>query len=191
MLWDVDHFDQLATTPAARDALDRLRAATGGADGPMERHCLRVCHIAIELSDRRGWVVDREVILVASILHDIGLYPAASRGGVYTADGAELARELLPRHGWSEDRVTLCAETIDRHHDLRSQLSRGAEVEAVRLGDRVELGGGLVTSGLDRGWLRELNRQVSRQGLAGELARELGRAVRERPLTLLRIFRRP
>jgi hypothetical protein len=178
-------------TPATRDALTRLRAATGRVGGPMERHCLRVHHIAVELAGRRGWACDPEVVLVASILHDIGLYPGASRGGVYTSDGAELARELLHRHDWNEDRIERCAAAIDRHHDVRRQLARGGEVEAVRLADLIDLAGGLVTGGLDRRWLHRLGRSVPRRGLAGELARELGRALRQRPLTLIAIFRRP
>jgi putative nucleotidyltransferase with HDIG domain len=184
----VEGFDELTVTPAGRDALGRLRAVAGRAGGPMERHCLRVRHIAAELARSRGWEVDGEVLTVAAILHDIGLYPGASRGGVYTADGAALAREMLAAHGWTAERAQRCAEAIDRHHELRNQLGRGGEVEALRLADRVELGGGLLTCGLDRGWLRELNQAVPRRGLLGELVREVGRALRERPLTVPRIF---
>jgi len=185
---DMEGFEELASTAAARDALERLRVATGGAEGPMERHCLRVRHIAAALADRRGWVLDGEILTVAAILHDIGLYPGASRGGVYTADGAALARELLSAHGWSAPRTERCAEAIDRHHELRSQLAHGGEVEAVRIADLVDLGGGLLAFGLDRRWLRTLSRAVPRRGLAGELARELGRALRERPASLPQIF---
>jgi hypothetical protein len=157
----------------------------------MERHCLRCRHVGAELARRRGWVIDGEVLTVASILHDIGLYPGASRGGVYTADGAALAREILPGHGWSAERVELCAEAIDRHHDLRPQRARGVEVEALRLADLIDLSGGLIALGIDRRWLRELNADVPRRGFARELARELGRAIRTRPLTLPQIFLRP
>jgi hypothetical protein len=184
----VDGFDQLAQTPAEREALARLRAATGGADGPMERHCLRARHIAAQIAGRRGWAVDPEVLTVAAILHDIGLYPAVSRGGVYTADGAELARELLAAHGWDTERIERCVLAIDRHHELRRQLAHGGEVEALRLADLVELSGGVLTFGVGRAWLRSLNAAVPRDGLAGELAREVGRALRERPLTMPRIF---
>ncbi len=187
----MDTFDELARTPAEQDALARLRTATGASDGPMERHCLRARHIAAELARRRGWELDGELLTVAAILHDIGLYPGVSRGGVYTADGAELAREILQGHGWDAARVELCAEAIDRHHELRSQRALGGEVEALRLADLVELSGGLLRFGLDRAWLRELNRAVPRRGLPAELAREVGRAIRERPLTMVRIFRRP
>jgi hypothetical protein len=186
----LEDFDTLATTPAARDALEWLRAAAG-AGGPMERHCLRCRHIAGEIARRRGWPVDEEVLTVAAILHDIGLYPLASRGGVYTADGAALAREVLAAHGWTPARAEACAHAIDCHHDLRPQLSRGPAAEALRLADRVELSRGLLTAGISRPWLRDLWDAIPRQGLARELAREITRALRERPLTMARIFLRP
>jgi hypothetical protein len=179
------------STSAERDALGRLRQATGGVAGPMERHCLRTRHIAAELCSRRQWVLDGELLTVASILHDVGLYPAASRNGVYTSDGAALTREMLAEHGWSADRIERCAEAIDRHHDLRRQVERGPEVEALRLADLVDVSGGLVRFGLDRDWIRRLRREIPPDGLAGELRRELGRALRERPGTLPRIFLRP
>jgi putative nucleotidyltransferase with HDIG domain len=185
---DVPDFAELAVTPAASDALGALRSDTGQVEGPMERHCLRVRHIAAELAARRGWEIDGEVVTVAAILHDIGLYPGASRGGVYTEDGAILAREMLTGHSWSPERIDRCAEAIDRHHELRNQLRLGGEVEALRLADLIDLGGGLLTFGLDRRWLRALNQTVPRRGLMAELARELGRALRQRPLTLPRIF---
>jgi hypothetical protein len=184
----VESFDELAVTPAERDALGRLRAAVEGSNGPMERHCLRTRLIAAELASRRGWEIDGEVLTVAAILHDIGLYPGASRGGVYTADGAALAREILPAHGWSADRIERCAKAIDRHHELRGQLGQGGEVEAIRLADLVDVSGGLITFGLDRRWVHGLSQAIPRRGLTGEVIREVGRALRERPLTLPRIF---
>jgi hypothetical protein len=184
----MEGFEGLAVTPAARDALGRLRVVASGAEGPMERHCLRVRYVAAELARRRGWEIDGEVLTVAAVLHDIGLYPGASRGGVYTADGAALAREMLAAHGWSAQRTERCAEAIDRHHEVRRQVSRGGEVEALRLADLVELSGGLLRFGLDRQWLRALYDTVPRRGLLGELTREVGRALRERPLTVAQIF---
>jgi HD superfamily phosphodiesterase len=187
----MDDFDALADTDASRESLARLRAATGSTGGPMERHCLRCRHIAAAIARQRGWPIDQELLTVASILHDIGLYPAESRGGVYTADGAGLARELLARHGWERERIDRCADAIDCHHDVRSQLSRSPEAEALRLADRVELTAGLYRAGVERSWLRTLRQRVSTRGLVGELAREIGRALRERPLTMPRIFVRP
>jgi HD domain-containing protein len=184
-------FEQLINTDAEREALRRLRVATGESDGPMERHCLRVRAIASEIAERRRWSIDGEVLTIAAILHDIGLYPDVARGGVYTAEGAALAREIVTPYGWSEDRIELCAAAIDRHHDVRRQLARGTEVEAIRLADLVDVAGGLPLFGLDRAWLSDLQAAVPRRGFTRELARELGRNVRARPLTLPRIFLRP
>lgn len=182
---------ELIATDAERIALEQLRTATGAVDTAMERHCLRCRHIATRVAAKRQWVIDGEVLTVAALLHDIGLYPRASTGGVYTADGAQLARRLLAGLGWSQERVELCARAIDRHHDVRRQLRLGAEVEALRLADLIDVSGGLLRFGVGRDWLRGLFAAIPRRGLYGELARELRRAARERPTTLPRIFLRP
>ena len=182
--------DEAIETAAERAALAAVRKATGESGGPMERHGLRVFLIAAELASRRGLDVDREVLVVAGLLHDLGLYELASRGGVYVSDGAEFAAELLAPHDWSEDRTRLCRDAIERHHELRSQWRAGNEVELIRRADLVDVSGGLVTFGVPRAWLRELFATVSRDGTYGEVARMVGHALRERPLTMPRIFLR-
>lgn len=97
--------DEAIETPAEQAALAAAREATGESGGPMERHGLRVFLIAAELASRRGLDVDREVLVVAGLLHDLGLYELASRGGVYVSDGAEFAAELLAPHAWSEEQT--------------------------------------------------------------------------------------
>ncbi len=160
----MDDFNTLANTDAARDALARLRAATQSEAGPMELHCLRCRYIAAKIAERRGCSIDEELLTIAAILHDIGLYPLASTRGVYTSDGARLARELLDAHGWEPERIERCANAIDRHHDLRSQLRWGAEAEALRLADRVELSAGVLRAGVDRGWLHDLRAEFPPAG---------------------------
>src|SRR5262249_17222696 len=78
--------DALSTTPAAQAALQALRAAAG-ANGPMERHCLRQFAIAERLAGDRAF--DRELLLCACWLHDAGLY-IPSRDP-YVTEGARLA----------------------------------------------------------------------------------------------------
>src|SRR5262249_60327261 len=63
--------DAQSATPAAQAALQALRAAAG-ANGPMERHCLRQFAIAERLAGGRAF--DRELLLCACWLHDAGLY---------------------------------------------------------------------------------------------------------------------
>lgn len=182
-------FDEIVTTAAEREALGRLRDASGTVDGAMERHCLRCRHLAARVAADRGWVLDGEVLTVAALLHDIGLYPPyAGRRTSYVADGAALARAMLPGHGWSRERIARCADAIDRHHELRGQLRRGAEVEALRRADLIDLSGGLISFGIGRRRLAALRAEVPRRGLYREIGRLVAQALRARPSTVPRIF---
>jgi putative nucleotidyltransferase with HDIG domain len=180
--------DALVSTPAEHDALTALRAATHATAGSMEQHCLRVRHIAAALAQRRGWAIDDEVLTVAALLHDIGLYDGIATADTYTADGAAFARSLLTQHGWSPARSALCCEAIDRHHQLRRQHVRGPEVEALRLADLVDLSGGLLSFGLQRTWIHQLRASIPVNRFLSDTLHEFARLLRDRPRTLPRIF---
>ncbi len=181
--------EELATTDAERRALDALRDACGESDGPMERHGARCFLLAERLAQKLALDVDREVLLCASLLHDSGLYPAISRGGVYTVDGGLFAKQLFSELGWEPDRVELCDLAIARHHETRAQWDAGAEVELVRLADRVEVSAGLLRAGLDRAAVREIFARASRRGMYRHIGALLAPIILRRPLSLLRIFR--
>src|SRR5687768_3442048 len=118
--------DTLIQSNAEDRALAALRDASGETDGAMGRHCVR-CFLL------------REVALTAAFLHDIGLYAAVSDGGVYTEEGGELARKMGREAGWDERRAKLCADACAYHHSVRSKWELGAEVETLRLADRIEV----------------------------------------------------
>jgi hypothetical protein len=179
----------LVETPLEERFLDALREATGEVDGVMERHCLRSFLLIERLAARRGLEIDREIALCAALAHDIGLYPSVTHGGVYTDEGGELARRLLLDAGVSSERAELCAQACARHHALRDQSGLGAEVELMRLADRIELSAGLLSAGLPRAEIRAVFDSVPRDGLYAGIAALVGRALRERPLTVPQIFR--
>ena len=181
--------DELARTDAERECLEEVRRLSGTTGGPLENHNVRVFRVAERLAERRGLKVDREVLLCAAHLHDIGLYPGAASDAAYVEDGARLARTLLEPHGWPPARVKRCADAIERHHELRSQWRLGVEVELLRRADLVDVSGGLVTFGAGRRWVRSLGRRASRRGFYREIARLLAGEIRRRPGTLPRVFR--
>jgi HD domain len=182
--------EQLAHTDSEVAALEKLREVTGESGGPMERHGLRVFLIADRIATARGLQVDREVILSAGLLHDVGLYDEASHGGAYVFDGAEFTADLLHKQGWDEDRIRLCFDAIERHHETRSQWGRGTEVELIRRADLVDLTSGHVRFGLTREWLRDLFTSVPRNGTYSTIGREVAKQLLHRPLKFAQIFRR-
>ncbi len=182
--------EDLIRTDAERAALERLRDITGQTGGPMERHGLRVFLLADRLATAREAKVDREVLLVAGLLHDIGLYDQASHGGVYVTEGARFTADLLSQQGWSEERIRLCFDAIERHHETRSQWDRGTEVELIRRADLIDLTSALVTFGLPREWLRDLFRSVPRDGTYATIGGLVAEQLIHRPLKFAHIFRR-
>ena len=182
--------EDLIRTDSERAALNRLRDITGETRGPMERHGLRVFLIADRLATAHEAQVDREVLLIAGLLHDIGLYDEASHGGVYVKEGAEFTADLLQAQDWDESRIRLCFDAIERHHELRSQWDRGAEVEMIRRADLVDLSSGLVSFGLTREWLHDLFESVPRDGIYGTIGREVGKQLLHRPLKFAHIITR-
>jgi HD domain-containing protein len=181
--------DTLVETPLEQRFLAELREASGEVDGPMERHGVR-CFLLIELlAQRRGVEIDREAALCAALIHDAGLYDSISTGGVYTDDGGAYAARLFVEAGESEQRARLVDDACSYHHALRDQSARGVEVELMRLADRIEVSGGLLRAGLTRHQVGEVFESVSRAGFYRGVAGLLRHALRERPLTVPRIFK--
>lgn len=181
--------DSLVTTEAEGRALMALRDAAGEGDGVMERHCVRCFLLCEKLAARHHADIDREVVLCAALLHDIGVYDSITHGGVYTEEGAEVAERLALEAGWNDRRAALCAAACRYHHSVRSKWEFGPEVETMRLADRIEVTGGLVRSGLSREEVREVNAAASRAGFYRGLARVVWPVLRRRPLTLPAVFK--
>ncbi|MDQ2675862.1 MAG: HD domain-containing protein [Actinomycetota bacterium] len=182
--------DTLVETDAEKASLAALRDATGETDGVMERHTIRCFLLCELLAEKHNAELDREVALCASILHDIGLYDKVSEGGVYTDEGGEFARKLALEHGWEARRADLCAMACANHHAVRPQWDLGAEVEVLRLADRIEVLGGFSRGGLTGAQVESVFEQVPRDGFYRGLARIVAPNLRARPLQTAKIFNR-
>jgi hypothetical protein len=180
--------DELALTDAERACLAALRGVTGVRNGPMERHTLRVFLIAERLAADRFLALDREVMLCASFLHDIGLFPRASEGGVYVVDSRHFTERTLEPFGWPAERLRGCLDAIELHHKLRPIWEYGTEAELLRRADYIDMSNGFLRSGLSPRWIRNLFREVPREGFYGEFFRLNWLLLKQRPATIPKIF---
>jgi hypothetical protein len=178
--------DALSTSAAVRGALEALRAEAGS-DSALERHCLRQFVIAERLAGDRSF--DRELLLCASWLHDLGLFTVSR--DPYVTEGARLAERVLEPFDWPPERLQRCMDACEQHHAPRSRLAMGLEVELVRQSDLVDVSAGLVNFGLDRRWLRGLFRAVPRDGLWRLIGSAVLNELRHRPASLAGVFLSP
>lgn len=78
------------------------------------KHCLRVHYLAKELSQHL--TLDDEVLYVASLLHDIGRYPAYSIPNVeHPLRSKGVAANLLQKMSFSPNKLAKVLEAIESH----------------------------------------------------------------------------
>jgi hypothetical protein len=106
---------------------------------------------------------DRELLLCACWLHDVGLFTHSR--DPYVTEGARLAARVLEPFGWPRERLQLCMDACEQHNAPRSRMAMGLEAELVRQSDLVDVTARLVNFGLDRRWLCGLFGDVQRDGL--------------------------
>lgn len=178
--------DAVSTTPATQAALQALRSAAGS-DSPLERHCLRQFAIAERLAGDRAF--DRELLLCACWLHDLGLFTRSH--DPYVTESARLATRVLEPFSWPPERLQRCLDACEQHHAPRSRRAMGLEVELVRQSDLVDVSGGLINFGVDRKWLRHLFREVPRDGFWRLIGPAVIAELRHRPASLSAVFISP
>jgi hypothetical protein len=123
-------------------------------------HCLRTFELGDLLATRRpGINVDREILFVAAMLHDIGLTDAPHNEDAvkpnadmipidstcFAVAGAAVAERLAGRYHWSQTRTDRLTEAISLHLNVRVPLMRGVEahlLNAASAYDTIRLGAG-------------------------------------------------
>jgi hypothetical protein len=183
--------DRLVQTPAERASLDALRDVSNEVNGQMEQHCVRQFRIAEKLGHDRGLEWDRELLCCVAFIHDAGLFPGASTGGVYTHDGRLLAERVLAPYEWSPERIALCLDAIEQHHSFQTRWYWGVEVELTRMSDQIDVLPQFVRYGISREWLAGLFKEMPRDGFYRHIWSQFWRGLHERPTTIPGMFRPP
>lgn len=109
-----------------KDALIEAMKAEFGADWRRVDHALRVLAHAEAILEE--YAADRDTVVAAAILHDIGIQEAerkhGSSGGKWQElEGPPLARRILRDLGAEEAFTATVCDLVGNHHSARGELS--------------------------------------------------------------------
>jgi len=108
-------------------------------------HCLRSYVWGRLLAAHRGLRPDDELLYVASLLHDLGLTPPYANGPVdapcFAVRGAEGARRVARRAGWTEPFERRLAEAITLHVNVDVGLEHGVEAHLLNASTALDVTG--------------------------------------------------
>lgn len=124
-------------------------------------HSERSYQFAAAFAAADGVEVDAEVLYLGTVLHDIGLSPAAEGAERFEVRGANLVRTLLLDHGMEADRAANVWDCIALHASTPLARHKSPETRYANLGIALDVRGGgadrlspeLVRAVLDR-WPR-------------------------------------
>jgi HD domain len=97
-------------------------------------HVVRSCLYAECLGRQRQQVYDRELLYVATVLHDLGLTSSAPLRERFEIEGADLAKEFLARRGMGERAIELAWDAIALHTTAGIPLRKQPEIALCHLG---------------------------------------------------------
>ena len=121
------------------------QAATELARGVSEpflfNHVLRSCVYAECLGQQRKQPYDRELLYVATLLHDLGLTSLAPLRERFEVEGADLAKEFLARQGMSERALELAWDAIALHTTAGIPIRKQTEIALCHLGTACDIRG--------------------------------------------------
>jgi len=75
-------------------------------------HCMRTFLFANLIGQRQEMKIDRELLYLGAIMHDLGLTERFDGDQRYEVDGADAAREFLLQHGLPKDRAEVVWDAI-------------------------------------------------------------------------------
>lgn len=104
-------------------------------------HCIRT-YLFGEAIGRRGKLkYDREVLFLASLMHDLGLLPEFKGERSFELEGARAARAFLLDHGMPEEKADLVHEAIALHAAVGIASKKSPEIALVHFGAGMDVFG--------------------------------------------------
>ncbi|MGH3837784.1 MAG: HD domain-containing protein [Pseudonocardiaceae bacterium] len=142
-------------------------------------HCARTFWFADRLAES-GLRFDREIVYIASMLHDLGVLEPYDQGRRFDVDGAEAARDFLEGHVYPSPKIEVVWDAIALHLEAGIANYKGPEVRLVNFGAVADVAGFRI-AGLDPRFVRELIEEFPRLDFPNEWLRTLFEYVMKNP----------
>jgi HD domain len=149
-------------------------------------HCVRTFWLADRLA-ASGSRFDREIVYIAAMLHDLGVFEPYDQGRWFEVDGAQAARDFLAEHIYPVEKVEVVWDAIALHTTTEIAAYKAPEVALVNLGAAADAVGLRITD-LDPNFVRELIEEFPRFDFPNEWRRTLVEYVKRKPARVVSPF---
>jgi hypothetical protein len=105
----------------------------------MLHHVHRTWWFAEAIGRKRGLAYDREVVYLASLMHDLGLTEAHMTDQRFEVDGANAARSMLRSERFAEDRAQTVWDAIALHSAIGIAEYKEPEIALVHMGAHLDV----------------------------------------------------
>jgi hypothetical protein len=147
-------------------------------------HVHRTWWFAEFLGRKREMKYDRELVYLASLLHDLGLSADHAADNRFEVDGADAASRFLHAHGYPEPKVDLVWDAIALHASAGIAERRQPEVALVHFGAHVDVMG-LRIEEISPALIDDTLALYPRLGMKAAFTEALAEVARKKPHTAI------
>ena len=170
------------STPDAPPIAAAIEYARRVSEPYLFNHAMRSWLFAELIGRAKGIELDREVLAIGTILHDIGLTSAVSGSKRFEVNGADAARAFVKEQGLSDRRAQLIWDLVALNSTPSLALHKEPEVAVGTMGIGLDYGGfgldALPKEGIDR-----ILAEFPRLRMKDRFSKACCRIVKERPET--------
>lgn len=162
---------------ASQKAVALVREASPGF---LFQHCVRTHAFAVAMAHKVDLPVDREVLFLGCLMHDLGLTPEHDCGGTFEVDGAKAAHSFCQQEGLSPERAALVHEMVALHNSVGVATKKDPEIALVHYGAGTDVLG-LWSHDINAQTLREILEASPRAGFGDGMARLIEDQIQRKP----------
>lgn len=168
------------TTTLIGRVADEVETMLASCHPAVAAHSRRSYQFAAAFAAEDGVELDDEVLYLGTVLHDVGLSPAADGDERFEVRGANVARELLLGHGADRERVANVWDCIAMHASTPLARHKSPETRYANLGIALDVRGRGADL-LPAAFVRAVLDEWPRRGFARDFEQVLADEVRARP----------